>query len=81
MDLHNIQDELYLLEKAVELYNHSGRILLQDEAQTKKEIMNLSNQLLKLQPTTMSDRLVKFRLKRRIQRLYVKVDSLKIIYN
>lgn len=81
MDLHNIQDELYLLEKHVEFYSHSNRILLQDEVKTKQDIIKLSHQLLRIKPKTISDRWKKYRLKRRIQKLYLKVDSLKTIYN
>lgn len=81
MDLKNIQNELYLLEKHVEFYNYSNEILLQDEVKTKQNIIKLSHQLLRIKPKTISDRWKKYWLKRRIQKLYLKVDSLKTIYN
>ncbi|WWT40141.1 hypothetical protein [Staphylococcus phage PT94] len=81
MDLQDIQNELYLLEKKVQSYNHSGKILLQDEVKIKKEIMDLSITLLKITSSTISERWRRYLLKRRIQRLYLKIDSLKTIYN
>lgn len=81
MDFHNIQDKLYLLEKHVEFYCRSNKIPLKDEVKTKQDIIKLSHQLLRIKPKTISDRWKKYRLKRRIQKLYLKVDSLKTIYN
>lgn len=81
MDLQDIQNELYLLEKKVQSYKHSGKILLQDEVKIKKEIMDLSITLLKITSSTISERWRRYLLKRRIQRLYLKIDSLKTIYN
>lgn len=83
MELWEIEELIYLEEQHFKLIANlkNKSILLQDEVAIKKNIMSLSQELRKVNSKGIENKVKIILLKRRLQKLYLKVNELNTIYH